>query len=159
MIIDIKLLNSEAVIPTRANDFDAGYDLYATEPTVIFPFERKLIKTGISVSIPEGYYGRIAPRSGLALKKGIDVMAGVIDATYRAEVGVLLVNLDIAEYLSMLLNKAPIIAGDPPGAFRINKGDRIAQIIIEKCHTVEWNLVENLSATVRGQGGFGSTGV
>lgn len=157
MNIDIKLLHPDAVIPTRANDSDAGYDLYAIEPTVIFPFERKLIKTGVSMAIPEGFYGRIAPRSGLALKKGIDVMAGVIDATYRGEIGAILINLDLTEYLSALINKSLLVASDPPGTFRINKGDKIAQIIIEKCHAISFNLVDDLSQTARGEGGFGSS--
>lgn len=157
MIIDIKLLNPDAVIPTRANLSDAGYDLYAIEPAVILPFQRKLIQTGISVAIPQGFYGRIAPRSGLAFKKGIDVMAGVIDSTYRGEIGVILINLDFEEYLGSIINKSPVIASDPPGAFRINKGDKIAQIIIESCYSVEWKTAESLQQTQRGTGGFGSS--
>jgi dUTP pyrophosphatase len=103
-----------------------------------------LIKTGISVAVPNGTYGRIAPRSGLALKNGIDVMAGVIDADYRGDVGVILVNL-----------------GSSP--FTINPGDRIAQLILEK---IEYNTsvqeigeADDLSPTSRGANGFGSTGV
>ena len=95
--------------------------------------------TGISISIPRGYYGRVAPRSGLALRDGIDVLAGVIDAGYRGEVGVILINF-----------------GDKSFAFR--KGDRIAQLIIEKCHEVEWQEVDELNGTARGDDGFGSSG-
>jgi len=102
---------------------------------------RKLVKTNISISIPEGYYGRIAPRSGLAYKNGIDVLAGVIDSDYRGDIGVILFN------------------SDHNLDFPVNVGDRIAQIIIEKCHSVNWETVENLEASVRSEKGFGSSGV
>ena len=144
MIIPITKLSINAVIPTNNSGLEAGYDLYALEDDWLFPLQRKLIKTGISIAIPPGFYGRIAPRSGLAWKYGIDVMAGVIDSTYRGEIGVVLVNLN------------PESAEN--GTFRIEKGMRIAQIIIERCHQVEWQVVDNLDETSRGAGGFGSTG-
>ncbi len=87
-----KKLSEHAICPTRAEDGAAGYDLYAAEDTVIYPLERKLVKTDIAVHIPERFYGRVAPRSGLAFKHGIDVMAGVIDSSYRSGVGVILYN-------------------------------------------------------------------
>jgi dUTP pyrophosphatase len=96
------------------------------------------------LEIPEGYYGRIAPRSGLALKQGIDVLGGVIDASYRGEIGVILVNTTAK--------------GDELQITHIKKGDKIAQLIIEKCHQVEWEEVKELAETDRGAGGFGSTG-
>lgn len=137
--IPIKLLNSAARVPTRANETDAGYDLYAIEDQPIHPGGRAVVKTGIAVAITEGYYGRVAPRSGLAVKKGIDVLAGVVDASYRGEVGVVLINLGF-------------------DLFEVKAGDRIAQLIIEKCHDVVWQEVETLPDSQRGAGGFGSSG-
>jgi len=140
MQIKIKKTSKDAIIPTQGSDYAAGYDLYSSEEGSIPAECRLLIKTNISICIPEGYYGRIAPRSGLAYKNGIDVMAGVIDSDYRGDVGVILYNTDIKE-------------------FEFRKGDRIAQLIIEKCHKIEWDEVDNLESTVRSNEGFGSTGI
>lgn len=140
MKIFIKKLSDFAKIPSRGSNFAAGYDLYAAEDTVISRFNRKLVKTDISISIPNGYYGRIAPRSGLAFKNGIDVMAGVIDSDYRGNIGVILFNTD------------------NNNDFFVKQGDRIAQIIIEKCETAIWEETNDLSNTDRNDGGFGSTG-
>ena len=139
--INIKKLSENAIIPTKGSAFAAGYDLYAAEDAVVVCCARKLIKTNISMEITPGYYGRIAPRSGLAYKSGIDVLAGVIDSDYRGDIGVILFNTD--HNLD----------------FEVNVGDRIAQIIIEKCHSVNWETVETLDSTVRSEGGFGSSGV
>lgn len=139
MKIEIKKLSETAKLPFHGSDAAAGYDLCSTETVRIAPQQRKLIKTGLALSIPEGYYGRIAPRSGLAFKFGIDVLAGVIDADYRGELGVILYNSGLADFL-------------------VNDGDRIAQLIIEKCHKVEWLEVNELEESVRSDGGFGSTG-
>lgn len=141
MNIQIKKLSDKAKIPSQASKSAAGYDLYAAEEVLVNTMGRKLVKTNISISIPEGYYGRIAPRSGLAYKNGIDVLAGVIDSDYRGDIGVILFNTD--HNLD----------------FEVNVGDRIAQIIIEKCHSVNWETVETLDSTVRSEGGFGSSGV
>ena len=141
MNIQIKKLSDKAKIPTQGSKYAAGYDLYAAEEVLVNTMGRKLVKTNISISIPEGYYGRIAPRSGLAYKNGIDVLAGVIDSDYRGDIGVILLNTD--HNLD----------------FEVNVGNRIAQIIIEKCHSVNWETVETLDATVRSEGGFGSSGV
>lgn len=141
MNIQIKKLSDKAKIPSQGSKYAAGYDLYAAEEILVNTMGRKLVKTNISISIPEGYYGRIAPRSGLAYKNGIDVLAGVIDSDYRGDIGVILFNTD--HNLD----------------FEVNVGDRIAQIIIEKCHSVNWETVETLDATVRSEGGFGSSGV
>ena len=141
MNIQIKKLSDKAKIPSQGSKYAAGYDLYAAEEVLVNTLGRKLVKTNISISIPEGYYGRIAPRSGLAYKNGIDVLAGVIDSDYRGDIGVILFNTD--HNLDFL----------------VNVGDRIAQIIIEKCHSVNWELVETLDSTVRSEGGFGSSGV
>ena len=137
--IQIKKIHEDAHLPSRNSSGDAGYDLYAIGHDVIHSGERQLDPTGISIAIPRGYYGRVAPRSGLALRNGIDVFAGVIDSGFRGEVGVILANF-----------------GDKNFAFR--KGDRIAQLIIEKCHEVEWQEVDELNGTARGDGGFGSSG-
>jgi len=99
-----------------------------------------MVKTGLSVEIPEGYYGRIAPRSGLAHKNGIDVLAGVVDSSYRGEIRVILYNTDKEETL------------------QVRSGDRIAQMIVERHYNFEFVEVEDLSVTERGEGGFGSTG-
>ena len=140
-VIKVKKLDVNARIPTRANPTDAGADLYSVESVSLPPMSRKLISTGISLEIPEGYYGRVAPRSGLAFKNGIDVLAGVIDSSYRGSVGVILFN------------------SDPAQTFDINIGDRIAQLIIEDHHNMVFQEQEQLSDSNRGSGGFGSSGV
>jgi dUTP pyrophosphatase len=136
----VKILETTAKVPVRANDCAAGHDLFSSCDVLIYPQERMLIKTGISIEIPDGYYGRIAPRSGLALKYGIDVMAGVIDSDYRGEIGVILYNTD---------KEIP---------FHIKIGDRIAQIIFEKYYSFNMKISEEISKTSRGDNGFGSTG-
>lgn len=135
----VELLTSTAKAPERKSEQAAGYDLYLDEDITIFPDERKLVKTGIALAIPEGYYGRIAPRSGLAVKKYIDIGAGVIDSDYRGEVKVLLVYSG-KEILSL------------------KRGERVAQLILEKITLPEIEIVSTLNDTVRGKNGFGSTG-
>ena len=135
----IKLLSTNAKVPTRGSEKAAGYDLYSAIDYTINPGDKGLIPTDIAIMIPTGYYGRIAPRSSLAWKNHIDVGAGVIDEDYRGPVGVVLFNHSSEE-------------------FKITKGDRIAQLIITKIITPEVIVVENLDNTVRGSGGFGSTG-
>jgi dUTP pyrophosphatase len=138
--VSITKLESKAIIPTRGSTGAAGYDLYTTEFGILKPGERKLFKTGLSMSIPSGMYGRIAPRSGLAYKKGIDVMAGVIDEDYRGEIGVILINLG-QEDVNVVI------------------GDKIAQIIFEFYNPVDFVETNNLDNTQRGEGGFGSTDI
>ncbi|CBQ73304.1 probable dUTP pyrophosphatase [Sporisorium reilianum SRZ2] len=128
-----------AKLPTRGSALAAGYDLYAAEKVVLPRGGRKVVQTGICLAIPTGHYGRVAPRSGLASKHGIDTGAGVIDEDYRGLLGVLLFNFGDAD-------------------FTINEGDRIAQLIIEKISTPEVQEVDSLDETLRGAGGFGSTG-
>lgn len=142
----IKKLEESAVIPTRATDLDAGYDLYAIKDGVVPTGGRRVVGTGIAIAIPQSrnafapsYYGRIAPRSGLAVKKGIDVLAGVVDAGYRGEVGVVLQNLSDEDFL-------------------YKKGDRVAQLILEQCNTIGWVELEELEDSTRSDGGYGSTG-
>ena len=139
MKIKIKKLNPEGRTPTRAKNSDAGYDLYSTVDLPITPTARELIPIGIAIEIPEGYYGRIAPRSGLAVRAGVDILAGVVDSGYRDEIKVVIINLG-------------------QGLVSISKGDRVAQLIIEKCHDADWEEVEELSDSDRGEGGFGSSG-
>ena len=139
-IVSVKKLTQTAQLPVKAHEDDAGFDLYSDRDFIVYPETRRLIGTGIAVAIPRGYYGRIAPRSGLAFKNGIDVLAGVVDAGYRNEVGVILINF-----------------GDNP--FEIKNGDRGAQLIIEKVDPFKIEEVkEFFTNTHRGMGGFGSSG-
>lgn len=124
----------------RATENDAGADICAASAHTIQPLCRGVVSTGISLEIPPGYYGRIAPRSGLALKHGIDVLAGVVDSGYRGEIKVILYNTDNEK------------------AFSVNPGDKIAQIIIEKHYNFEFVRTDSLSESDRGEKGFGSSG-
>ncbi|KAF8076089.1 dUTP pyrophosphatase [Lyophyllum atratum] len=135
----IKRLSEKARLPTRGSPLSAGYDLYSAEKKVIPAHGKALIDTQISIAVPVGTYGRVAPRSGLASKFMIDTGAGVIDADYRGVVFVLLFNLSDKD-------------------FQVLEGDRIAQLIIERIYTPEVLEVEDLDETLRGAGGFGSTG-
>ncbi|MBK5286844.1 MAG: dUTP diphosphatase [Acidimicrobiia bacterium] len=143
MHIPITRLDPDAILPTQAHDDDAGYDLCANVDVTIAPAgDRALIPTGLAIAIPSGYAGLVLPRSGLALKHGVTVLnaPGLIDAQYRGELKVLLVNTDPAE------------------PYAIAKGDRIAQLVIQAVTYVEWQLVEALDDTTRDTFGFGSTG-
>ena len=164
-ILKISKLHPEAIIPERATPVAAGLDLFACLPDKKFFIlygERVLIPTGISVSIPDGYYGRIAPRSGLALKSGFDVLAGVIDQDYRGELKVMLGvttshNLDIS---SLKVSISDVYKDTKANDnFVIKHGTKIAQLIIEKIVYPKVEIVDNLDNTVRGDGGFGSTGI
>ena len=138
MEILIKKNNEEATIPTQATEGDAGYDLYSLEEVTLAPMARAVVKTGISIAIPMGFYGRVAPRSGLAVKKGLDVLAGVVDAGYRGDVGVVLIILS-SENITL------------------EKQSKVAQLIFEKCHDVDWVETDDLSESERGDGGYGSS--
>lgn len=142
MKVNIKKLNSNAVIPTKGSEFAAGCDLYATVTSEIIPAgQTRLIGTGIAMEIPEGYVGLVYARSGLATKRGLRPAncVGVIDSDYRGEIMVALHN-------------------DNKEAQAIHIGDRIAQIVIAPYLSVEFNEVDELNDTDRGEGGFGSTG-
>jgi dUTP pyrophosphatase len=139
-MLSVKLLSPHARVPTRGSPLAAGYDIYAARDVLIPGGDRELVATDLSMEIPRGCYGRLAPRSGLAWKHGIDVGAGVIDADFRGNVHVLLFNF----------------CQEP---FQVRVGDRIAQLILEKCEIVLVNVVEELPDTTRGDKGFGSTGV
>lgn len=141
-IMRISLNHPNAKKPTRGTNGSAGYDLYATDDQMIVPGKVNMIPIHISAAIPEGYYGRIAPRSGLAAKYGADVLAGVIDSDYRGNIVVLMVTLK---------------------EFQINCGYRVAQLILERIlcpelEVVPYKSIAPESSNERGTGGFGSTG-
>lgn len=138
--LQVQLLSAGARLPTRGSAGAAGYDLYASADTAVAARGRGVVATDISVRIPEGTYARIAPRSGLAVKKGIQTGAGVVDFDYRGKVGVVLFNHSDEEFV-------------------VKAGDRVAQMILERIVTPEVVQVDELDETVRGSGGFGSTGV
>ncbi|KAI1640385.1 dUTPase-like protein [Biscogniauxia mediterranea] len=135
----IKKLSDKARLPTRGSAFAAGYDLYASKETTIPARGKALVDTDIAIAVPAGTYGRIAPRSGLASKHFIDTGAGVIDADYRGQVKVLLFNHGEAD-------------------FAVAEGDRVAQLVVERIYTPDVVEVAELEESVRGAGGFGSTG-
>jgi len=139
LIVKIVLQNEYAKIPTKGTRDSAGYDLYSTENGIIYPNSRVMIGTGISIKLSTGYYGRIAPRSGLAYKNGIDIFGGVIDSDYIGEIKCILYN-----------------SGNEP--YEYNVGDRIAQLIIEKHYNVDFVKLDELENTSRASG-FGSTGI
>lgn len=139
----INIINkSKNPLPKYQTELSAGMDLSANlaESITLKPLERKLIPTGLFLELPEGFEAQIRPRSGLAIKNGISVLnaPGTIDADYRGEIGVILVNLSADD-------------------FTINNGDRVAQMVIAKYETAEWQTVNSLNQTERGEGGFGST--
>ncbi|KOX80533.1 Deoxyuridine 5'-triphosphate nucleotidohydrolase [Melipona quadrifasciata] len=132
-------LSDKAHAPTRGSEYAAGYDLKSAYEYIVPAHGKELVKTDLQIAVPENTYGRIAPRSGLAWKNHIDIGAGVIDADYRGNVGVVLFNHSNED-------------------FKIMPGDRVAQIICEKIIYPELQEVNSLDETVRGEGGFGSTG-
>lgn len=138
--VKVELLDRDAKTPERSNPTDAGADLHSVESVMIHPGERKVVGTGVALEIPEGFYGRVAPRSGLAAKHGVDVLAGVVDSSYRGEIKVVILNTD------------------KHNTFHVEKGDRIAQLIVESHFNFPFVKTECLSDSVRGNGGFGSTG-
>ena len=143
MIVDIVNL-SKNELPKYETLLSAGMDIRANleEPIIIKPNQRSLIKTGLYISLHDGYEAQIRPRSGLALKKGITVLnsPGTIDADYRGEIGVIIANLSDSD-------------------FTIKSGDRIAQMVITKFEKISWKAVDKLDDSLRGNNGFGSTGV
>lgn len=144
-MLKIKIINNGAQpLPEYATGQSAGMDLRADikVPLVLHPFERRLIGTGLYMALPEGYEAQVRPRSGLALKYGVTVLnaPGTIDAYYRGEIGVVLVNLSDRD-------------------FTVNPGERIAQLVIARYEQVELECVETLDETERGDGGYGHTGV
>ena len=152
--VNIKRLDPTVELPKYAHPTDAGLDLRSNEDCVLKPFERRLVSTGLAIAdiqarrwlaiaLPDGYAGFVQPRSGLAIKQGLSIVntPGLIDAHYRGELKVILINLD------------------PSINIQINKGDRIAQLVIQEVPTVNLIEVEELDKTDRGNGGFGSSGI
>ena len=140
----VKIINkSNNPNPTYETSLSAGMDLraYVEGPTTLRPGERKLIKTGLHIELPEGYEAQVRPRSGLAFKKGITVLnsPGTIDADYRGDIGVILINHSNEEFV-------------------VKSGDRIAQLVISKFEKVDWETSDEINSTSRGDSGFGSTG-
>lgn len=141
----IKVVNrSKHPLPSFATPMSAGVDLRANidEDVVLKPLQRKLIPTGLYISLPKGYEAQVRPRSGLALKHGITLLntPGTIDADYRGEIGVIMVNLSDTD-------------------FTVKDGERIAQMVVARHETFEWDEVATLDATERGEGGFGHSGL
>ena len=144
MQVRVQRLDPELALPRQQHTDDAGYDLHARERVELAPRGgRALVPTGLAVAIPSGYAGFVLPRSGLALKSGVTCLnaPGLIDPLYRGELKVLLVNTD------------------PDASYAVERGDRIAQLVIQRVEQVEWQEVDELDATERDTFGFGSTGV
>ncbi|MBP3885596.1 MAG: dUTP diphosphatase [Olsenella sp.] len=143
IVLPIKRLDPSVALPSYAYEGDAGLDLRSNEDVVLGPFERRLISTGLSIAIPDGFAGFVQPRSGLALKAGLSMVntPGLIDAHYRGELKVCAINLD------------------PNEPIAIKRGDRIAQLVIQRVPVVSLLEVDELDETDRGAGGFGSSGV
>ena len=140
--VEVQLIRPEAKMPAYAHHGDAGVDLYSVIDHTLRPGERVLVPTGLKMAIPEGYEGQVRPKSGLALKHGITVLntPGTVDAPYRGEVGVILINLD---------TKTP---------YEIKKGEKVAQMVFARVEHAALSEAKELTATTRGEGGFGSTG-
>ena len=143
MILRIKRLDTGLPLPAYAHDGDAGMDLYAAADVTLMPFERAVVPTGIAVAIPEGFAGFVQPRSGLAIKRGLSLVntPGLIDSHYRGEIGVIAINLDATEPIHIL------------------RGEKVAQFVIQPVERAGLEEVDELDVTVRGEGGFGSTGI
>lgn len=137
--LQVKLLSAAATLPRRGSAKAAGYDLASAADCTVPARGKAVVRTDLAIAIPPNTYARVAPRSGLAVKHFIDTAAGVIDEDYRGPVGVVLFN-------------------HGPNDFQVSKGDRIAQLILERIMTPEVEPVQELSSTVRGSGGYGSTG-
>lgn len=143
IVLPIKRLDASVELPAYAYQGDAGLDLRSSEDVSLAPFERRLVPTGLAIAIPEGYAGFVQPRSGLALREGLSMAntPGLIDSHYRGELKVCAINLD------------------PEKTIRIERGERIAQLVIQRVPTVTLSEVEELDETDRGAGGFGSSGI
>lgn len=143
MRLEIKRLDTDLPLPAYAHEGDAGLDLFAAQSVTLQPFERTLVPTGIAVAIPKGYAGFVQPRSGLAIKRGLSLVntPGLIDSHYRGEIKVIAINLD------------------PDTPITLDRGDKLAQLVVQPVVSADLVEVAQLDQTVRGEGGFGSTGV
>lgn len=140
MMIPIQRIDPQATLPTYAHPGDAGMDIYSNETCVLAPHERRAIKTGVALAIPQGYVGLVWDKSGRALKEGLTTMAGVIDAGYRGEVMIVMLN-----------------TSDSPAS--IERGQKLSQVLIQPVESAELVEVATLDDSSRGTGGFGSTGL
>lgn len=140
MIVRIKKLNPEAIVPAYAHEGDAGMDVFSVSEVVLAPGERAIIPTGIAMAVPQGYVALVWDKSGRAVKEGLTTMAGVIDAGYRGEVGIVMLNTSSESVI-------------------IPKHEKVAQILIQPVVSPQLEEVDDLDDTSRGEGGFGSTGV
>ena len=140
--VKIQKINEDAIIPKYAHDGDSGMDLYSIKEYVLKPGERALVQTGLKIAIPKGYEAQIRPKSGLALKSGVTVLntPGTVDAPYRGELGIIVINHSNEEY-------------------KIEKNKKVAQLVFQKVEHATLEEVVNLDDTSRGEGGFGSTGL
>ncbi|MDQ0154945.1 dUTP diphosphatase [Robertmurraya andreesenii] len=167
MNVKIKRLHPEAVIPKYAHDYDAGFDLVATEDVIVEPGETVKVPTGLAFEIPQGYELQIRPRSGVTLKTKLRVQLGTVDAGYRGEVGVIVDNIASDpfgnfDHYPNGIDRNPIERQEQEyeyDAYIIRKGDRIAQAVIKRVEQAQFIEVDELSETARGDGGFGSSGV
>ncbi len=139
MKLKIKKLDEDAVVPKYAHEDDAGFDLFSVKDIVVKVGERTAIHTGIAMEIPEGYVGLIWDKSGIAIKEGIKTVGGVVDSAYRGEILIGVINFSEKDYTFL-------------------KGHKVAQMLIQKKEKMDFEEVENLGETKRGEGGFGSTG-
>lgn len=137
--VRIKKVRDDAIVPRYGRPGDAGFDFYSREDVILQPQEQHIFETGIAMAIPEGTVGLVWDRSGMAAKNGVKTMAGVLDHTFRGEIGLVLVNV----------TKKP---------YEVKKGDRIAQMLIQPIYTAEISVVDELDSTVRSDGRFGSSG-
>lgn len=172
--VKIKRLNDAAIIPQYAHEYDAGFDLVATEDVIVEPGETVKVPTGLAFELPPGYEMQIRPRSGITLKTKLRVQLGTVDCGYTGEVGVIVDNIAQKTYTTedFRFNEevdyvVKTIANDtdtthgyhPVGTYIIRKGDRIAQAVINRVESAHFQEVAQLSETTRGAGGFGSSGV
>lgn len=151
-------LSPLAIAPSKSRDDDAGYDLYSIEDYILKPFERYLFKTNIALAIPQGYEGQIRDRSGKALKDGLHVLGGTIDASYRGDVGIILYNTCDSRIEDIQLDNHAWVKGAVENNIHIKKGDKIAQIVISTCANFPLEEVLSLEETTRGEKGYGSSG-
>lgn len=143
LTVAVTRLDPDLPLPSYAHEGDAGLDLFAAESVILAPFERALVRTGLAIALPAGYAGFVQPRSGLALRSGLSFVntPGLIDSHYRGEIKLIAINLDATVPL------------------RIERGDKVAQLVIQRVERAQLTEVPSLDATERGERGFGSTGV
>lgn len=143
MRLAVQRLDPDLPMPAYAHDGDAGMDLVSAIDLTLAPFERALVPTGIAIALPDGHAGFVQPRSGLAIRNGLSLVntPGLIDSRYRGEIKVIAINLD------------------PAAVIEIRRGDRIAQLVVQRVERCEPYEVDDLDRTARGEGGFGSTGI